>query len=295
MKKIIISILALSILATHSYSVLADDLADQYFSKETRQLTPQEKAAIAIGEKWQTGNATSKPVAAADGSIRFIFGSGQIQILCAVLQVCDIALQPGEQVNSINAGDPRFIVEPAITGSGASEQLHLIVKPLDVGLDTSLVVGTDRRTYHFRLRSSRKEFMPLVSFTYPEDAQAKWAAIQAREKKEKTDNTIPQTGEYLGNLNFNYDISGSARWKPTRVYNDGTKTIIEMSSEMRQSEAPTLLVVRKNGGVFSDPETVMVNYRVQGNRYIVDTIFDKAILVVGVGSSQDRVTITRGK
>jgi len=33
---------------------------------------------------------------------------------------------------------------------------------------------------------------------------------------------------------------------------------------------------------------------VQGDRYIVDTIFDKAILVSGVGSSQDKVTITRG-
>ncbi|TXH83454.1 MAG: P-type conjugative transfer protein TrbG, partial [Thauera aminoaromatica] len=35
------------------------------------------------------------------------------------------------------------------------------------------------------------------------------------------------------------------------------------------------------------------NYRVQGDRYIVDTIFDKAILIAGVGRSQDRVTITR--
>jgi len=64
---------------------------------------------------------------------------------------------------------------------------------------------------------------------------------------------------------------------------------------MSQTEAPTLLVVRKDGGLFSDAETVMVNYRVQNNRYIVDSVFDKAILVAGVGSSQDRVTITRSK
>ena len=42
-------------------------------------------------------------------------------------------------------------------------------------------------------------------------------------------------------------------------------------------------------------ETVMVNYRVQGDRYIVDTVFDKAILIAGVGKSQDRITIQRGK
>ncbi len=112
--------------------------------------------------------------------------------------------------------------------------------------------------------------------------------------KQRQENTIPQTGEYLGNLSFNYDVTGNARWKPVRVYNDGRKTIIEMPDTLQQGEAPTLLVVRKDGGVFSDAETQMVNYRVQGNRYIVDTIFDKAILVAGVGSSQDRVTITRG-
>ena len=56
-----------------------------------------------------------------------------------------------------------------------------------------------------------------------------------------------------------------------------------------------LLVVRREGGIFRDEETVMVNYRVQGNRYIVDTVFDRAILIAGVGGSQDRVTISRRK
>ena len=42
-------------------------------------------------------------------------------------------------------------------------------------------------------------------------------------------------------------------------------------------------------------ETVMVNYRVQNNRYIVDTVFDKAMLIVGVGRNQERVIITRRK
>ena len=137
--------------------------------------------------------------------------------------------------------------------------------------------------------------MPQVAFTYPEDALTKWDAIRTREARERDDKTIPQTGEYLGDLNFDYDLDGSASWKPVRVYNDGRKTIIEMSKAMQQTESPSLLVVRKEGGFFSDDETVMVNYRVQGDRYIVDTVFDKAILIAGVGSGQDRVTITRRK
>jgi type IV secretion system protein VirB9 len=68
-----------------------------------------------------------------------------------------------------------------------------------------------------------------------------------------------------------------------------------MPETMAQTEAPTLLVVRREGGVFEDDETVMVNYRVQGDRYIVDTVFDKAIMIAGVGSNQDTVTIQRVK
>jgi type IV secretion system protein VirB9 len=64
---------------------------------------------------------------------------------------------------------------------------------------------------------------------------------------------------------------------------------------MQQTEAPTLLVVRKEGDMFNDDETVLVNYRVQGSRYIVDAVFDRAILIAGVGGSQDRVTISRRK
>jgi type IV secretory pathway VirB4 component len=36
-------------------------------------------------------------------------------------------------------------------------------------------------------------------------------------------------------------------------------------------------------------------YRVQNDRYIVDSLFDKAILITGVAGNQDRITITRGK
>ncbi|MDD5493549.1 MAG: P-type conjugative transfer protein TrbG [Dehalococcoidia bacterium] len=274
-----------------------DNLADLYFSNQNPKLTPQEKAAIAIAQKWQATNATSiKPMPGTDGSIRYLFGAQEPSIVCAVLQVCDVELQAGEQVNSIHLGDTaRWMVEPAITGSGPAEIQHLIIKPMDVGLETSLVVTTNRRTYHFRLRSHRTQFMPRVAFTYTEDALVKWDALKSREVKEKRDSTITQTGEYLGDLNFAYSVEGSVAWKPVRVYNDGQKTIIQMPAAMAQTEAPTLLVIRKDGGLFTDDETVLVNYRIQGDRYIVDTIFDKALLIAGVGSSQDRVVITREK
>ncbi len=287
-----VSLLSSTVLAVGS------NFPDTYFTKQNPNLTPQERASIAIAKKWQSSSNTGiKPVAGPDGSIRFLFGSQQPSIVCAVLQVCDIQLQPGEQVNSIHLGDQvRWQVEPAITGGGGHEIQHLIVKPLDVGLETSLVVTTNRRTYHIRLRSHRHEFMPRVAFIYPEDAQAKWDAIKSRENHAmeiKQSRTISETGEYLGDLDFLYTVSGSASWKPLRVYNDGKKTIIQMQSTFARTEAPVLMVVRKEGGMFSKDTTAMVNYRLQEDRYIVDAVFDKAVLITGVGSNQNRVTITK--
>jgi len=283
-------------LATPLY---ANGLSEAYFTDKNPQLTPQERAAIDLAKKWQAANPTgTKPVAGPDGSIRFLFGSQQPSIVCAVLQVCDIELQSGEQVNSIHLGDQaRWLVEPAVTGQGALEVQHLIIKPLDVGLETSLVVTTNRRTYHMRLRSHRRDFMPRVGFTYPEDAIAKWDAIKTRESHAmdvRRSRTLPGTGEYLGNLDFAYSVAGDAAWKPLRVYNDGQKTIIQMPAIMAQTEAPTLLLLTKEGGFFSEDETVMVNYRLQGDRYIVDAVFDRAMLIAGVGGNQSRVTISRG-
>lgn len=293
-------LLMLALAAVQAAAQAAPDsksAADTYFSGKDLVLTRQEKDAIAIAQRWRTGSGTGmQPVPGEYGAIRFLFGAQQPGIVCAVLQVCDIELQAGEQVNSIHLGDTaRWTVEPAITGSGPAEVQHLIIKPLDVGLETSLIVTTSRRTYHFRLRSHRSEFMPRIAFTYAEDAAAKWDAIKTRDSREKQERTIAQTGEYLGDLSFAYAVTGSAPWKPVRVYNNGSKTIIQMPQAMAQTEAPTLLVVRRDGGLFSEDETAMVNYRLQGDRYIVDTVFDKAIMIAGTGRTQDKITITREK
>ncbi|MDI9818646.1 MULTISPECIES: P-type conjugative transfer protein TrbG [unclassified Legionella] len=290
MKRIISTLCLLTPLA--GFALDNTEIANRYFSETDPKLSTQEKQALDIAERTQKGEKTSKPFASADGSVSFIYGSGQIRVVCAPLQVCDIALQPGEQFNDMNVGDPRFVVEPSITGSGSSQQIHLLIKPKDVGLDSSMVVTTDRRTYHFRLKSDRTEFMPYISFTYPDEAKAKWQLIQHMQAERRKMDTLPETHEYLGDLNFNYKVQGNSRLKPVRVYNNGVKTIIEMPKAMAQNDAPALLVLRSKG-LFGKSESVMVNYRVQGCRYIVDGVFDKAILIIGSGAYQEKITITR--
>ena len=42
-------------------------------------------------------------------------------------------------------------------------------------------------------------------------------------------------------------------------------------------------------------KTELVNFRVEGNRYVVDRLFDKGVLLLGVGKKQKKVTITRAQ
>lgn len=291
MKKITVSIL--SALPLFAFAA-TNTLPDAYFNAVNPTLTPGDQAALAISKRGMSTTVTT-PVLGRDGAVVFPYGGGETSVVAAVLQITDIALQPGETVNSLDLGDPvRWSVTPSVEGSGSSQILHLVIKPLDVGLETTLMVATDRRVYHMRLRSTRNDFISYAKFSYPEEAQAKWDAIRTQAVKERHDNTIPTTGEYLGDLSFDYKVTGDAPWKPVRVYHDKRKTIIQMPFAMKQTEAPTLLLLRKEGGLFGSEETEEIPADLKDDRFIVDMIIDKAILISGVGSSQQRVTIERG-
>lgn len=68
----------------------------------------------------------------------------------------DIALQPGEMLVSVAAGDTlRWIIGDTSSGSGATRRSHILVKPSAAGLSTNLVIATDRRTYHVEAESRR--------------------------------------------------------------------------------------------------------------------------------------------
>lgn len=288
-KLLVLMLTVLPALAVHA----ASDIQSLYFSGKVPKLTTQEKEALAVYTKWQhrSNKRDDKPIMSPDGTLRYIYGAQQATIICAPFKVCNLQLQPGEKL----MGDPAVgdTARWSITPTFAHDTINVTFKPHDVGLETSMVITTDRRTYNIVAKSDRKQWMPKVAFYYPEQAQTKWAAIERQQAKAREQTILPGTHEYLGNLDFKYSIKGNVSWKPIRVYNDGYKTVIQMPSTLHQKEAPALMVVTKKGGLFSDDQLAMVNYRLQHNRYIVDSVFDKAILIAGVGSDQQKVTIER--
>lgn len=277
------------IIASFSLFYPATSMAQQYYNQA------KVDKQIELSRKWSSGQMyKTTPSIGEDGSIRFVFGSEVPMVSCAILQVCDIALEPGEVVNTINIGDSvRWSVTPAITGTGEKKRMHLIVKPFDTGLNTTMVVSTSRRAYHIQLKSTNRDYMPFVSFIYPEDIQTQLARIKEFED-EVQEREVLSTGQDLNNLNFEYKLSGSPNWKPLRVYDDGRQTFVQMPKTMSQSDAPILLVLKDAGGIFTSDKTAIVNYRVIGDRYVVDGVFEELMLIDGVGSSQQKVTIRRG-
>lgn len=206
------------------------------------------------------------------------------------MQVCDVELQAGETVNEIVVGDSaRWLVVAGSTGNSSGATVHLFIKPVDAGLESSAVVTTDRRVYHLRLVSQRSGHTPYVGFIYSDDLRQQTAQRRAREARDRDWASTSLDGKAvdLSALNFGYEVKGKAAWKPERVYDDGQQTFIRLPEKSRSGEMPVLLV-RKGG------KDVLVNYRVKDQAMIVEGLFERIALVIGVGSDQEKVEIVRG-
>lgn len=249
----------------------------------------------AVKQALELRSRTLTPSRSPDGSVQYVFGEAEPVIVCAPLRICDLALQPGEKVKDVLVGDSaRWSVQPAMSGSGTTRVTHAVIKPIDVGLASNLMITTDRRVYHLTLKSARLDHMPFISFSYPESAQSAWNQLRSENDREEVaheqaaseqkQKTIPGVGLQPDDLNFDYTILGGFEWQPSRVYTDGVRTYIELPQEALLREAPILLIP-------NDGKDEMINYRLKGNRYIIDGIVDNIVLLRGVGRHQERVQI----
>ena len=109
-------------------------------------------------------------------------------VVCAPLRVCLIELQPGEKlVGEPQIGDSvRWNVAPATYGKGDESTAMLVLKPQMPGLDTNLLITTDRRAYYVRLVSKADDYVSRVAFVYnDDDGGKKWKDHFAEQKREE--------------------------------------------------------------------------------------------------------------
>ena len=120
--------------------------------------------------------------------------------------------------------------------------------------------------------------MAAVSWQYPHDAirQIK-SRILDKPRVMQASFTKPNLEFDADELRFDYAIKGDTpNWRPTRVFDDGQKIYIEFPGNLAVSEAPPLFITDGD-----DKIGRLVNYRVKGEFYIVDRLFDFAELRLG--------------
>jgi len=278
--------------------------------EEVLPVSDPAKTAVIRSREWAE-NPRALPIQGKDGRMMFTFGDSAPTIICAPLRVCDLELEPGETVQGApHVGDAvRWKISPAVSAEGEQKVTHLIIKPTEPGLDTNLMIPTDRRTYHLRLVSSKEKYLSRIAFEYPDNVAPVWqrmmqsakvgassafvatsAAASAPAPTSASQGDLPTV--VVDRINFNYKvevINGKPRFKPVRVMDDGIHTFISMNDDMPVEEAPVLVMVDADGG------EQMVNYRLKGNIFTIDRMVDKVALITGTGRAQQRVEITREK
>ncbi|WP_238319318.1 P-type conjugative transfer protein TrbG [Parvularcula oceani] len=208
------------------------------------------------------------------------------QVYAAPEQVTDIALQQGERLVDVSAGDTlRWVLGDTTSGSGEGARTHILVKPTGPDLTTNLVVTTDRRAYHLELRSTDGTYMAALSWRYPQDELLALRGRAAAAEREAASTVADRVD--VGSLNFAYRISGDRpAWRPLRAFDDGTRTYVQMPDGGEAAVRPPLFVLS------DEDEPSLMNYRVSDQSYVVDGLFDAAELRLG-GKRQQRVRIER--
>lgn len=257
-----------------------------------RTATPQVAPPPAIGRMAiATANAAARAPSRSDGFVGgvqvFAYDPGRVyEVWTAPLRVTVLTLGPDEAVVAKAAGDTvRWQIGETTSGAGAGQRTHVLLKPLQRGLETNLVLTTTQRVYLLQLKSGAPEtFNPAVAWDVA--AVAAPASMATAEVNARVADSVAVPS---GPLDARYRIEAKGkrpRWTPSSVFNDGTHTFITFAPDLQVDEAPALFVVAPDG------ESQMVNYRQQGGLFVVDRVFDRAELRLGQRHPQI-VRITR--
>jgi type IV secretion system protein VirB9 len=200
----------------------------------------------------------------------------QYPVVCKILSLSVIQLENGE----VPIGVPylsdtlRWEITGDVwrTADGLSVQL-IMIKPLESGLTTNMILVTNQRIYQFVLNSTRDSYMPMVKFRYPH-SQIKFITAETLQREaERRERDKEDQGEYLS---YNYKIvSGWAFsgwfkpiWQPLEAWDDGHKTYVRLPRGVLQNEYPTIF----------EKSRYIINYRVSENVMILDKLVSEVTL-----------------
>lgn len=244
-------------------------------SDRDRAAEPTGRSAIAAANR--SARAASSEDAFVGGVRVFAWSEGRVyEVWTAPLRVTALTLAPGETVSAKAAGDTvRWQIGESQSGAGPSLRTHVLIKPLQTGLETNLVITTNQRVYLLTLHSGAPDgFNAAVAW---DDGSAGPSALDPSTAVDALPPVDVSAVTPQGPLDARYRIEPKGRaprWTPTAVLNDGVRTFITLSPDAAIDEAPALFVRAAEA-------LQLVNYRQADGVLIVDRVFDEAELRLG--------------
>ena len=216
--------------------------------------------------------------------VEYNFLDGKIyEIFTSPNKVTDIRLAPGETISGEAAiGDSEsWQMVTASSSEKGRAVTHIYVRPVTSGLDTTMIIPTDQRTYYLKLTSTENLYMVGIRWKYPGIATFGASA-----------ESIPSVSISVEDMDSNYTIEGdNVFWKPTMVFDDGLRTYFQFDPRFNQSAgAPALYLLPREGSNTDKAE--IINYVIRGNFYIADFVLqDKQSFLLM--TQDNRVDITK--
>ena len=224
-------------------------------------------------------------------------------IYTAPLTITDIVFQPGESIISQAAGDTlRWQIASTYSGSDKNLKWHILIKPQKTSLTNSMIITTNKRTYHLVLKSVEPgRAMVSVKWNYSHDmVQGFDSTDLGTMNADQTGTPIPPppkqtSGDLnidLSQMTFNYTwrmLKGDTpTWYPQQIFSVGHQTYIKFPHDVVISNATMPVPFIESSGS-DNYGTSNFNWRMQGDYMVIDTVIKKAYLKVGTKKSGETI------
>lgn len=216
----------------------------------------------------------------------WVYREGDIyEIHCQTYHSTVLQLEPGEEmveVPYLSETDVWRISRGVGVKDGKTCQF-LMIKPDYSGLESTLVILTNRRVYQILLKSFKDHYMPYVQWAYNTESGISDLDSWKQHEASQTE-TAKEVARILldTNLNAEYKISYGLKrpsWTPTIVCDNGQKTYIVLDRRVLNMEMPAVFKNKRD----------IVNYNVDENIITINELVNKITLRLG----NETVTIKR--
>lgn len=195
-----------------------------------------------------------------NSTMTFRYAPNQLyKIYCRTGYLTDLSFKDGEKIKFVGGGDTSAW---SVSSTDVDGTPHLYIKPTTKTSSTNIIVTTNKHSYQILLNIS-DWYNPMVTWTYDGEDHVKNMIETEKDARTVTDKFAVSSYEQL---NFDYEITGDSRNKPTMIFDDGQKTVIKFK---KLGAKMPVLFARENG----KRELSLVNYNIKDNCYIVDKIF----------------------